>query len=568
MRDKMLETLLENGEVTNFEAPIKKEDGSIMWVQFSGKLTSQEGFFEGVATDITERKQAEESLRESEEKFRTLVEESPLGIALIDKDGSYKYVNPVFKKIFGYSLEDVAAGKEWFEKAYPNQTYREQVVRSWIEDKKQSGVGQMRPRVYNVTCKDGSQKEIQFRSVTLENLDQFIIYEDITARSKIERQLQQAQKFEAIGTLAGGIAHDFNNLLMGIQGRASLMALEMDPSPPQLEHIEAIEEYVRSATNLTRQLLGFARGGKYEVKPIDLNDLVRASSTMFGRTRKEIQIDTNFRQSPLVVEADRQQIEQVLLNMYVNAWQAMPDGGKLFLETNIVKLDEADGKSQQVEAGQYAKISIMDTGTGIEEAIRQRIFDPFFTTKEKGRGTGLGLASAYGIIKNHAGMITVYSEIGHGTAFNIYLPVSDQNVHREEPADGGLIKGSETILLVDDEEMIINVSQAMLKKLGYGVIVANDGEQAIEKISEIGDEIDLVILDLVMPGIDGGVTFDRIREIQPEIPVLLSSGYAINGKAYKVMRRGCNGFIQKPFNISELSKKVRNVLNAAKSSNI
>ena len=240
--------------------------------------------------DISHRKKAEAVLRESEERFRTLVEESPLAVSLIGKDGRYKYINPQFRNMFGYSIDDVPTGSEWFKKAYPDKTYRAVAVKTWISDQKQTGVGQARPRVYTVTCKDGSLKEIHFRPVTMENLDQFVIYEDITEKTKMERQLQQAQKFEAIGTLAGGIAHDFNNLLMGIQGRSSLLQVDLGSSHPHLEHINAIEEYVRSATDLTKQLLGLAQGGKYEVKPININELVLSSSSMFGRTRKEIKI--------------------------------------------------------------------------------------------------------------------------------------------------------------------------------------------------------------------------------------------------------------------------------------
>jgi CheY-like chemotaxis protein len=315
---------------------------------------------------------------------------------------------------------------------------------------------------------------------------------------------------------------------------------------------------------LTKQLLGFARGGKYEVKTTEMNELVLNSATMFGRTKREIQIHTKLYNPSPLVEADRRQIEQVLLNMYVNAWQAMPDGGELYLETRIVTLDDEYCKPYQAEPGRYVKVSVTDTGIGMDAATRQRVFDPFFTTQEMGRGTGLGLASAYGIIKNHRGMITVYSESGHGTTFNVYLPVSNKEVYRETPVEGRLIKGSETILLVDDEEMIIDVGQAMLEKLGYRVFAAPSGQRAVEAVTEMGNEIDLVILDMIMPGMDGGKTFDRIREIQPEIPVILSSGYAINGQAEEIMRRGCNGFIQKPFNISEFSKQVRKILDEAK----
>jgi two-component system, cell cycle sensor histidine kinase and response regulator CckA len=209
-------------------------------------------------------------------------------------------------------------------------------------------------------------------------------------------------------------------------------------------------------------------------------------------------------------------------------------------------------------------VSVTDTGTGMDDATRRRIFDPFFSTKKKGRGTGLGLASAYGIVKNHGGMITVYSEIGHGATFNIYLPVSDKKVYQELPMEMRLFKGSEKILLVDDEEMILDVGQAMLEKLGYRVIVAKGGQQAVEAVNSTGNPIDLVVLDLIMPGMDGGKTFDRLQEIQPGMPVILSSGYSINEQASEILRRGCNGFIQKPFNITNLSKIIRKVLDEAK----
>jgi len=494
-----------------------------------------------------------------------LIQESPFGIAIIGKDGRYRYTNPEFKNMFGYTIEDTPTGDDWFREAYPDKEYRDKVVQTFKADIKQASVGQARPRMFTVTCKDGSRKDIHFRPVTMENMDQFVIYEDITEKTKLEHQLKQTQKFEAVATLAGGIAHDFNNLLMGIQGRASLMSVELESSNPHLEHIKAIEDYIRSATDLTKQLLGFARGGKYEVRPIDINELLLASATMFGRTKKEIRIHTKLQNPPPVVAVDRGQIEQVLLNLYINAWQAMPDGGELYLETKIVALDNAYCKPYQAKPGRYAKVSVTDTGIGMDESICRRIFDPFFTTKEKARGTGLGLSSAYGIIKNHDGIIAVYSEVGQGTTFNIYLPVSHVATYRDVPTETELVKGSETILLVDDEDMIIKVAQAMLEKLGYRVIVAKDGEQAVDTVKRKGNEIDLVILDLIMPGIKGGKAFDLIHEIQPAMPVILSSGYSLNGQANDIIQRGCNGFIQKPFNISELSQKVQKILNEAKS---
>jgi two-component system cell cycle sensor histidine kinase/response regulator CckA len=517
----------------------------------------------GTSQDITTQKRAHEALKENEEKFRALVENSPQGISLIGPDGRYKYVNPRFIEMFGYTLKDVPTGRHWFQKAYPDENLRATAKKQWIEGQQQAASGYALPRTFKVTCKDGRVKDILFTPVTKEHRDHFVICEDITDRRRLEQQLQQTQKLDAIGTLAGGIAHDFNNLLMGIQGRASLMDVELGPAHAQKEHLDAIEEYIRSATNLTRQLLGFSRGGKYEVKPVDLNELLLNSASMFQRTRKEIRIHNKTQPDPVVVEADKRQIEQVLLNIYINAWQAMPAGGDLFLETKVVTLDAAAAEAHQLENGRYARMTITDTGTGMPDNIRQRIFDPFFTTKHKSRGTGLGLASAYGIIKNHGGIITVYSETALGTTFNIYLPLSEKESDQDAPAESDMLMGSETILLVDDEKMILEVGAAMLVKLGYQVIAADGGEPAVAKLLQMGDQIDLVILDMIMPGMDGGTTFDRIRAQLPTMPVLLSSGYAMNGRATEILERGCNGFIQKPFNLSELSKKVREVLDAA-----
>ena len=558
---------LETGKLEMNEVPLIGEAGETGILElFAFPMIDNSGTSIGVVEyvrNVSDRKRAEAARRESEEKFRALVEKSPLGIALIADDGHYKYINPQFSTIFGYTIEDIPDGKAWFKKSYPNKEYRQNVIKAWIDDLKQINGGQARSRIFTVTCKDGLRKKIHFRSVAMENRDQLVICEDVTEKLTLEKQLLQAQKFEAIGTLAGGIAHDFNNLLMGIQGRASLMSVDLDPFHSHQEHIKSIEACIRSATDLTMQLLGFARGGKYEVKPININQLVLNSATMFSRTRKEIKIHTKMRQSPLVVEADRGQIEQVLLNIYVNAWQAMPDGGELYVETSSVMLDDNYCNPYEAKPGRYAKVSVTDTGIGMTEDTRRQIFDPFFTTKEKSRGTGLGLASAYGIIKNHGGIITVYSERNHGTTFNIYLQISEKEVYQETATEGAMLKGSETILLVDDEDIIIDVGQAMLKKLGYGVVISKSGLAAIEKIKDFGSEIDLVIIDLIMPGMDGGKTFDRIREIHPQMPVLLSSGYAINRQATEILQRGCNGFIQKPFNIAELSQKIGNILEAA-----
>jgi CheY-like chemotaxis protein len=386
-------------------------------------------------------------------------------------------------------------------------------------------------------------------------------------REKIQQQalqsmelFHQGQKIEAMGTLAGGIAHHFNNLLMGIQGRASLMLIDIDPSHLFYGHLKKIEEHVISAADLTKQLLGLAGKGKYEVRSTDLNELIKKTSRMFGRTEKEIKIHCRFQEDLWAVEIDQEQIEQVMMNLYVNAWQAMPGSGDLNLETQNTKLDKNFSKLFSVEEGKYVKISVTDNGIGMDEATRQRVFEPFYTTKAMGRGAGLGLASAYGIIKNHDGIINVYSEKGEGTTFNIYLPASDKRVSGKKESTGEIIEGTEMILFVDDEDMIVHVGKQILNRLGYKVIIAKGGQEAIELYKENQEKIDMVILDMIMPDVGGKMAYEKLKEINPGIKVLLSSGYSVTGQAQEILDKGCNGFIQKPFNLKDLSLKLREIL--------
>jgi CheY-like chemotaxis protein len=316
---------------------------------------------------------------------------------------------------------------------------------------------------------------------------------------------------------------------------------------------------VQSGADLTRQLLGFARGGRYEVKPTNLNDLIRKTATVFGRTKKEIRIYEKYEENIWAADVDQGQIEQVLLNLFVNAWQAMPGGGDLYIETKNVILDEKYVQAYDIEPGVYVKVSVTDTGVGMDEKTRQRIFDPFFTTKEMGRGTGLGLASAYGIINGHHGVINAYSEKGHGTTFNIYLPASDQSVALKAALTQDIVKGHETILIVDDEDIIADVTQGMLEGLGYQVLMARSGPEAVEIYRENRDRIDLVIMDMIMPGMNGGEAFDLIKAMNPDVKAILSSGYSLNGMAKDIIARGVRAFIQKPFRMEDLSRIIREV---------
>jgi CheY-like chemotaxis protein len=335
----------------------------------------------------------------------------------------------------------------------------------------------------------------------------------------------------------------------------------MNTNHPYYEKLKRIEDYVRSGAELTKQLLGFARGGRYEVAVADLNEIVDRTSTMFGRTKKEIMIHGKFQQNLWTVEVDRGQIEQVFMNLYVNAWQAMPRGGDLYLETANITINDGYVKPFFVKPGRYVKVSVTDTGIGMDEKTRERIFEPFFTTKEMRRGTGLGLASVYGIVKGHNGIINCYSEKGHGATFTVYLPASEKEFVKEAQVPADIVSGEGTILLVDDEDMIVEVSSELLEVLGYRVHVANNGKDAIEIYRDKWGEIDVIILDMIMPGMGGGETFEVLKSINPDVKVILSSGYSINGKAKEIMNRGCKAFIQKPFEMADLSDKIKKVLN-------
>ncbi len=500
--------------------------------------------------------ESREELNKRKIFLESVLYHAPDAIVATDADHRVLDWNPGAEKMFGYT-PDEALGKQLDDLVARHEHHAEAgaITKQVLSGKRVEAFETIR---YH---KDGSPRHVIAAGtpIMVNNMLTGVVavYTDITTRVKAEEALHRAEKMEAIGTLAGGIAHDFNNLLTGIQGHASLMKVDHSMPSDHQEHIESIETYIKSAKDLTAQLLGLARGGKYEIKPIDINVLLHTSAAMFGRTHKEIRIHDQRQPTPLVIEADKRQMEQVLLNIFINAMHAMPGGGEIYMKTSQFHPDDAFCKIYEIKADNYAKISITDTGIGMDKVTQQRIFDPFFTTKDKGRGTGLGLASAFGIMKNHGGTMTVYSELGHGASFNLYLPLSDKTPVQEPATDTRTQQGSETILLVDDEEMIRKVACAMLNKLGYLVVVAASGAEAVETITRRGDSIDLVILDMIMPDMDGGATFDRLRAIMPRIPVLLASGYSINGQAIDIMQKGCKGFIQKPFTLAELSQKIR-----------
>ena len=512
-----------------------------------------------VSKDITERRRIEEELKNSEEKHRLLIENSTEAIIII-KDSFITFANRRTTQLLGINQDEIKT-----------VSLKDMVIeedRNMFLNRQQSTLaGEIFHNSYSFRIINGEGKTIWVEtngvSIQWDNKPATLNFmRDITRQRKTEARLFQAQKMESIGTLAGGIAHDFNNLLMGIQGHASLALLRLDSSDPNYEHLKTIETLVMNGADLTKQLLGFARGGKYEVNTLDINSLIHKTSETIGRTKKEIRIHRKLADNLWPVDADQKQLEQVLLNLFVNAWQAMPGGGDLYLETSNFVLDESRTKPYDIKNGQYVKISVTDTGIGMDEKTCERIFEPFFTTKGMGRGTGLGLASAYGIIKNHNGFINVYSEKGQGTTFNIYLPFSARRGSNGRNGNlNHIIKGNETILLIDDESLILNVGREMLHTLGYTVITAPSGLSALNIYRQHNKrEISLVILDMVMPEMSGSEVFDELKKIDPDVKVLLSSGYSLNGHASKIIERGCVGFIQKPFSLHDISSRLRGIL--------
>jgi CheY-like chemotaxis protein len=334
----------------------------------------------------------------------------------------------------------------------------------------------------------------------------------------------------------------------------------MDSSHLHYDALKNIEKSVRNGVTLTKQLLGYARKGKYEVEPIKLNQLVKETADAISRTRKETIIHSELSEDLFAIEADHRQIEQVLWNLYINASDSMPGGGKILIKTLNITSEDMKSKLYDPKPGNYVKLTVTDTGIGMDKGTQEHIFEPFFTTKEMGRGTGLGLASVYGIVKSHGGYLEVESEKGHGTTFTIFFPACSKEIPKTIESSDRITEGNGTILLVDDEELVLEVGINMLEQLGYGVLKAGSGLEAVEVYKEHKEAIDLVILDMIMPEMGGGETYNKMKKINPMVKVLLSSGYSLDGQAAEIVKLGCKGFIQKPFNLKKLSDKVKEIL--------
>jgi len=535
----------------------------------------EQSLFEEVAGDISfalhnkeieeERKQAEEALHREKEKFRVLVEKSPLGVSIIGEDGRYEYINPTFIEIFGYTLEDIPTGREWFIKAYPDKEYRHQVISTWKTDLEKVKHGESRPRTFNITSKDGSEKMIHFTSVAIESGDQFVIYEDITERKRLEAQLFQAQKMEAIGILAGGVAHDFNNILTAIQGYADLAMMKVDETDPLYRDLKQIDISATRAASLTRQLLLFSRRQPMQFTSFNLNTTVDNLLKMLHRLiGEDITINTDLDSELWTVQADAGNIEQAIMNLTVNARDAMPEGGIINIKTESVNVDKQYCKTYTyARPAKFVCLTVEDTGIGMDKETIQHIFEPFFSTKGPGKGTGLGLSVVYGIVKQHEGWVNVYSEPGQGSTLRFYLPAISIKPKKESKEKISLdeFQGSgERILLVEDEEGVREFAIKALGENGYIIYEAANAEEALNIFEKEAGNFDLIFSDVVLPGKSGLQLVDQLLPLKGKLKVLLSSGYTDHKSQWPVIQERGFRFLQKPYALTDLLRAIKEAI--------
>ncbi len=554
---------IKKGERITVETVRRRKDGTWVDVSISGlpiRVMGKQVAVYGIYRDISESKHAEKEIKKSEEKYRVLVENAT-DVIVIVQDNLIKFHNQKTAVLTGYTKEELETA-HFSDFIHPEdreimiQKYRKTIAGETVPP----------PFPFRVLHKSGAilWGEINSVQILWEDRPAVLCFiRDITGEKKLRDQLQHAQKMEAIGTLAGGIAHDFNNLLQGILGYSDLLMLNKENKGPEYRELEQIRSAALRAAELTQQLLTFSRKVESKMRPVNLNNSVNRIHALVKRTiPKMIEIKLNTANRLRTVNADPVQVEQVLMNLIVNSKDAMPEGGILMITTKNKTLDEKFCRLHLgAIPGEYVLVSISDTGHGMNKETLEHIFEPFYTTKDKGRGTGLGLAMVYGIVKSHNGYIECKSKPGRGTSFWIYFPVINNiDEFKDEPNSDISQGGNETILLVDDEEFIRNLGEQMLGGFGYSVLTASDGKCALEIFNQRSRDIDLIILDLIMPGMSGSRCLEELLKINPEAKVIIASGYAEDGPEMDAVTAKARGIIGKPFKMNRMLGMIRNVL--------
>ena len=561
MVDGIVRGAFETRQPFAFDYRILWPDGSLRWLHGRGDVVVDDDGrvvrMVGSSQDITNRKQTESELRQQAHILETISD----AVIVTDIYGIVSEWNPAAERIFGYSKAEMLGQPLQRISGVDNLPALEQQLSEafkrygrWAGELPFRGKDDIRGVADVIVA---VQRDAQGRASSIISVSR-----DVTERKRLEAQLQQSQKMEAVGRLAGGIAHDFNNMLTAVKGYTEFLLEDLDQRDPRRTDVQEIAKASDRAASLTRQLLAFSRKQVLQPRPIDLNEVVEAMEKMLRRLiGEDVHVVTRLDPDLRLVEADPSQVEQVVMNLAVNARDAMPTGGILTIETRNATLDKVEA-DWVAKPGSYAVLSISDTGIGMDAATRAQIFEPFFTTKPVGQGTGLGLSTVYGIVTQSGGHVSVYSEPGQGSTFKVYLP------HVRAPEIGPVLgpavlrfpRGSETIVLVDDDEGVRAVARRILQRAGYTVLSAPDGVEAMRMIAEAGGRVDLVVTDVVMPGIGGRDLVTHVRDTYPDLRVLFVSGYTEEG----IRRHGVldteSAFLEKPFTAERLAQKVREVL--------